>query len=196
MLYQSDASPGIYYYDGGWSFIGSYVAGTGITLTSGSFSLSTPVTVANGGTGATSFTAGRILFGNGTSAINANVNLFWDNANSRLGIGTSAPATTLDVNGTTQIGNNGTTITEIIRATSNQDFANIGAGNSRTVTFAVTNAATGSSVNITPETAFPDGVIIAYARVSAAGTVEAKIMNTSGSAYNPPAMDYYITIFR
>jgi hypothetical protein len=57
------------------------------------------VVVGNGGTGATSFTAGRILFGNGTSAINTNANLFWDNTNTRLGVGTTAPAYTLDVGG-------------------------------------------------------------------------------------------------
>ena len=42
--------------------------------------------VANGGTGAATFTAGRVIFGNGTSALNTNANLFWDNTNSRLGI--------------------------------------------------------------------------------------------------------------
>lgn len=45
--------------------------------------------VGNGGTGATTFTAGRVLFGNGTSALNTSANLFWDNSNNRLGIGTA-----------------------------------------------------------------------------------------------------------
>lgn len=57
----------------------------------GQLSLTSKVTgtlpVANGGTGATTFTAGRVLFGNGTSAINTSANLFWDNTNNRLGIG-------------------------------------------------------------------------------------------------------------
>jgi len=53
--------------------------------------------VANGGTGATSFTAGRVLFGNGTSAINTDGALFWDNSNKRLGIGTTSPSQPLDV---------------------------------------------------------------------------------------------------
>ena len=46
------------------------------------------VAVANGGTGLTSLTAGYIPFGNGTSAFGTSANLFWDNTNSRLGIGT------------------------------------------------------------------------------------------------------------
>lgn len=59
------------------------------------------VGVSSGGTGATSFTAGRILFGNGSSALNTSSSLFWDNSNSRLGIGTASPSyqlqTTSDV---------------------------------------------------------------------------------------------------
>lgn len=40
--------------------------------------------VANGGTGVTSITAGRVPFGNGTSAVGSSSNLFWDNANNQL----------------------------------------------------------------------------------------------------------------
>lgn len=54
--------------------------------------------VSRGGTGASTFTAGRVLFGNGTSALNTSANLFWDNSNNRLGIGTT-PSESLDVNG-------------------------------------------------------------------------------------------------
>lgn len=56
--------------------------------------------VAHGGTGLTSLTAGYIPFGNGTSAFGSSANLFWDNANARLGIGTSAPGAKLDITGT------------------------------------------------------------------------------------------------
>lgn len=44
-------------------------------------------------------TAGYIPFGNGASAFGSSSSLFWDNTNSRLGIGTSTPATKLEVNG-------------------------------------------------------------------------------------------------
>jgi len=56
--------------------------------------------VANGGTGATTFTAGKILFGNTTSALNTDTNFHWDNTNKRLGVGTASPSTALDVSGT------------------------------------------------------------------------------------------------
>ena len=49
--------------------------------------------VANGGTGVTSFTAGQILYG----SLSQSSNLFWDNTNVRLGIGTSSPSYNLDI---------------------------------------------------------------------------------------------------
>lgn len=54
----------------------------------------TPVGIAFGGTNNSSaYTAGSIIFSNGTSLTQNNANLFWDNTNFALGIGT-APATT------------------------------------------------------------------------------------------------------
>lgn len=54
--------------------------------------------VANGGTGATTFTAGQILFGNTTSAINTSSNLYWDNTNFRLSLGKgTSPSYNIDI---------------------------------------------------------------------------------------------------
>ena len=55
------------------------------------------LSVPYGGTGLTTLTAGYIPYGNGTGAFNSSANLFWDNTNNRLGIGTASPSTTLDV---------------------------------------------------------------------------------------------------
>lgn len=52
--------------------------------------------VANGGTGVTSFTAGQVLYG----SLSQSSNLFWDNTNVRLGIGTSSPANINDLQNT------------------------------------------------------------------------------------------------
>ena len=56
--------------------------------------------VANGGTGASTFTAGSVVFA-GTSGTYTqdNTNLFWDNTYKRLGIGTTNPVDKLDVSG-------------------------------------------------------------------------------------------------
>jgi len=42
-------------------------------------------------------TSGSVLFSNGTTIAQNNANLFWDNTNSRLGIGTNAPTTGIQV---------------------------------------------------------------------------------------------------
>jgi uncharacterized protein YqkB len=70
------------------SFNGSANVTPGVTGT---------LAVANGGTGATTFTSGRVLLGNGTSAINTSSNLFYDVTNNRLGIGTASPGGKLTV---------------------------------------------------------------------------------------------------
>lgn len=44
-------------------------------------------------------TSGSILFSNGSTIAQDNTNLFWDDTNNRLGIGTNTPAFNLDVNG-------------------------------------------------------------------------------------------------
>ena len=73
------------------------------TITSGTWSAST-IDVAHGGTGLTSLTAGYIPYGNGTGSFGKTANLFWDNTNTRLGVGTSTPTTKLEVNGSFKAG--------------------------------------------------------------------------------------------
>jgi len=46
-------------------------------------------------------TSGSVLFSNGTTIAQDNANLFFDDTNNRLGIGTATPATTLQIAGTT-----------------------------------------------------------------------------------------------
>ena len=66
------------------------------TATSGAITVAGTLVVGNGGTGLTSLTAGYIPFGAGTSAFGNSVNLFWDNTNARLGIGTNNPGAPLE----------------------------------------------------------------------------------------------------
>jgi hypothetical protein len=58
------------------------------------------VPVAKGGTNKTSWTAGSVVFAASATALGENnVNLFWDNTNIRLGIGTAGPAAKIQVAG-------------------------------------------------------------------------------------------------
>ncbi|MHB8710432.1 MAG: immunoglobulin-like domain-containing protein [Minisyncoccota bacterium] len=78
---------------------------TGLTLTggpittSGTLTLGGTLAVANGGTGTSTWLTGSVPFYNGTNFTENNSNLFWDNTNKRLGIGTASPSYTLDVAG-------------------------------------------------------------------------------------------------
>jgi hypothetical protein len=73
-------------------------SGSPIT-TSGTLTLGGTLGVANGGTGTTTaFTAGSVVFAGASGVYSQdNANLFWDNINGRLGIGTSAPGYQLDI---------------------------------------------------------------------------------------------------
>lgn len=69
------------------------------SLTTGSLTLTTPLGVTSGGTGtATAFTAGSIVFA-GPAGVYAqdNTNLFYDDVNNRVGLGTAAPAALLEL---------------------------------------------------------------------------------------------------
>ncbi|WP_428664283.1 hypothetical protein [Runella sp.] len=116
-------------------------------------------------------------------------------SNGNVGIGTS-PNAKLDVSGDIKLGTNGTLINEIIKTTLSADLPSINAAGTFAQTFTVTNAALGSTVHISPEDNLNDGIIIANARVSAAGTVTVKFTNITGSAINPASMNFHLTVIR
>ncbi len=62
--------------------------------------LTFPLTVTQGGTGTSTWRTGSIPFYNGTRLTESNSFLYWDNTNSRLGLGSSTPSRLLTVNGT------------------------------------------------------------------------------------------------
>lgn len=80
---------------GGYSFVGStmaYTAGNGLTLSGNQFSLTTPVTVANGGTGLSSGTSGGVPYYSGSTTIASSAALGTNNL--VLGGGAGAAPTT------------------------------------------------------------------------------------------------------
>jgi hypothetical protein len=57
-----------------------------------------------GGSGA----ASRIAFWNGATSLTSNINLYWDNTNNRLGIGTSSPNNSISTTGSIELVNSST----------------------------------------------------------------------------------------
>jgi hypothetical protein len=112
----------------------------------------------------------------------------------KVGIGTTAPTRRLDVNGDVRFGTNGTTIANVIKATVNADPDNVPANAGVNVDLAVANAAEGSSVVVSTGADFDAGIIIAWARVSAAGNVRVRLQNVTGNAINPAALNFHVTV--
>lgn len=80
LIYQTDNTPGYYYYDLPNTTWHRLFAGSGAPVT---------------GSGV----ATRVAFWDGTNSLSSNANLYWDNTNSRLGIGTAAPEDKLELVG-------------------------------------------------------------------------------------------------
>ena len=114
--------------------------------------------------------------------------------NGNTGIGTDYPAAKLDVGGPVKLGKNGSVLNSVIKVTVSMDLPSIASMSSYTAIFNVSNATTGSVVYISPENALPDGLIISYARVSASGLVEVKILNVTGGAIDLPLMNWDIAV--
>jgi len=112
----------------------------------------------------------------------------------KVGIGTYSPKAMLEVKGDIILGAGGTVITKVLKVSVLKNIGSIAAGASSTQTFTIAGANTGSTVYISPESALPDGLIIAYARVSATGTIEVKFMNATVASINPAPMAFFITV--
>ena len=75
----------------GYSFQFGEADGNQITLLElGAWSAGT-MPVSKGGTGNSSFSAGSVMFSDGTNITQDNASLYWDDTNNRLGIGTNSP---------------------------------------------------------------------------------------------------------
>ena len=107
------------------------------------FTISTGITI--GTTAITSGTVGRVLFEGTGNVVQDSANLFWDNTNGRLGIGTSSPSFGLDVNGTARVQND-LTITKNVNGVTAVTASNTtSASGAQSIFSAITN---GGTINI------------------------------------------------
>jgi hypothetical protein len=112
---------------------GYYLRGDGNSITSLSFSKITTgfLPVGLTGTGKNTLEVNQILFGNDSSPLGQSANLYWDNANTLLGINKTNPSTTLDVNGTitaTSFTGSGLSISNINTANFSSGSLPVGSG--------------------------------------------------------------------
>ncbi len=131
--------------------------------------------------------------------------VIWSNSNANnylvlqpswgnVGIGTYRPDAKLHVKGNFQLGEDGSILNHIIKASVSKNLPSIAAGASITELFTVTGALIDGSVMISPDIALTDGLVIAYARVSAANTIEVKFLNNSAAAINLASTNFHITV--
>ncbi|HNY14604.1 MAG TPA: hypothetical protein PKI12_03635, partial [Bacteroidales bacterium] len=107
-----------------------------------------------------------------------------------------ASGATLQVNGNTRIGINGTNIESIIRVTVSKDLPVIQANETYIETFSVPNANITGAVSISPWMELPNHLVICYARVVSSGVVEVKFKNTAPIPIDTPGMSWFIGIIQ
>jgi hypothetical protein len=91
---------------------------------------------------------------------------------------------------------NGTDWGGIIRNTQSIDIPNIAANGNLSLTVTVPGATVGSVVYVSPSAALPATVVIAWARVSAANTVQISFNNVAAPAVNPAAQNFSIRVIQ
>jgi hypothetical protein len=90
--------------------------------------------------------------------------------------------------------------TTILQATQTLNLPSINNNNCSVQSFTVTGATTGKAAWVSPQndiaTSVNNTIFIAYARVSAADTVQAKFCNEAGVAVDVASMNYYISVIQ
>ena len=121
---------------GSGSFQFGEADGNNITLLElGAWSAGT-MPVSKGGTGNSSYTAGSVMFSDGTNISQNNSSLFWENSNGRLGIGINNPTARLNIAGggvkiASSLGNTSTRPNLNTSSIGNYEIRGVGGGSSQ-----------------------------------------------------------------
>lgn len=151
---------------------------------------------------------GPVLFGFGRGALGTTsggerVALAW-NSTGQVGIGTFSPTAALHVVGTVQADSlrfpDGTVQSSAfpgrIKTTVAANFGAIASNVTAFLTFAVTGAAVGDVVSISPRDPFPGSLIIGQARVTAANSVFFTVHNPTAASVDPPSTTFDVVVIK
>jgi hypothetical protein len=94
------------------------------------------------------------------------------------------------------IGANGTGLKEIIKKTVSVPTFTVSANGCSSQIVSVTNAAVDSAVSASPDNGFTSGLFVAYARVSAAGSVLIRVCNFTASSITQSTSDFHVAVVR
>lgn len=157
------------------------VAMSGNSITSGT------VAVNYGGTGANTLTTSKVLVGQGTSAVLAAGSLHWNESLTRLGIGTTTPATTLDVNGS--IATSGT-----VRLTSTGALQNISTLSATTVSATTYSGLPTSSTSASGIVQLDNTVSSTSTSLAATASAVKTAYDTAASAASSASTAYSVAV--
>lgn len=137
-----------------------------------------------------SLTQGSMLFSSGgTNILEDNSNLFWDDSNNRLGIGTNEPEASVHIVGDLIIGEGGTAINKVIRASATINSGSVGLQTYSTVKVTVIGARPNGHVIVNPRSLIHNSnqnqfFFIAYSFVSDDDEVSIVFGGTYSSSKN------------
>ena len=112
-----------------------------------------------------------------------------------VGIGTTGPQATLDVSGSVILGTNGTLFNSLVKRTVTLAAGNFAANTNTVFSYPFVGATLVGSVMVSPSNPLPQGLVIAFAFVNNADTVDVVIRNVTGAPIPlVSALNLYITV--
>ena len=167
--------------------VSAVTVGSGLSLSNNSIAISTSGTSIVTGSG----TATQVAFWGGTNTLSGNSNLYWDNTNNRLGVGTNTPSSKLDIQDVTTSAEIGST--ELATAFQSTVVGSwTGSGNTWTHVAGNTNTLTATVANNVNEAY--RAIITVIGRTAGSFTYTFKGISTQTISANGTYTNYFLYV--